>query len=644
MQKKWTLYVTVLAVMVSYSAFGEEALHSWVANALRKIPPKLEKAESLANQGDMANAKVFLGSAQTEWDQMHTSLRDKFKDDHPDIVAVRKQLEAVTAKVLGAAAAKKAAPKAEAPKVEASKKLHSWVANALGKIPPKLEKAESLANQGDMANANVSLGSAQREWDQMHTSFKGKFDENHPDIVAVRKQLEAVKAKMAGGAAAKVETPTSTVASDGPAITEPLPSTMVYEMKQYNKNLDWTIENAATMSINDARRYLEKEHNWHTKKEWSKGKFHPQHPDVLAMDAKVAEAKRLVQARVDKAEEAEGNLEGVLAVIKQNAEALDAVHKKAKWAIRSLGNSSSISKGDQYRAELEEARSAVERMNALLSPACAAVQDFRRQFPDMKEMEALVKNGLEARNAVQGVERYPELWLEEIGWEISTALDSMEGNLKTGGLEDLASKQGLEEILISNWAESAEENIVNRSSLLLEIIDVLLPELPETDQAVLPEFVQARQDALARGTAIRAEVAKVEVEARKIRKDMVDAKQQKLASARFPKSEYHGGKWDDAEKVIRKAFEAAIKDKQLLKIDIYRPWEELEKARWHNKAWEVNTYRYIGANCLTKLSSGKYMVYRMNFRNTKLTDGSWSTLEQWSVGHVYEMLEENINK
>ena len=64
---------------------------------------------------------------------------------------------------------------------------------------------------------------------------------------------------------------------------------------------------------------------------------------------------------------------------------------------------------------------------------------------------------------------------------------------------------------------------------------------------------------------------------------------------------------------VRKAFEAKIQDKKLLKIDIYSPWEEREEVKWRNNHWEVKTYRYVGANCLAKLKSGKFMVYRMNF-------------------------------
>ncbi len=643
MKKQWVIFVIAAAVVFTCDAFGEEKLHSWVANALGKIPPKLEKAENLASQGDMANAKVYLDSAQKEWDQMHISLRDKFKDDNSEIVAVRKQLEEVTAKVLGADAAKKVTSEVKTQE-EVPKKLDSMVAYSLKKIPPKLEKAQNLAKQGDIVNARVYLDSAQGEWQRIQTSYKDKFDENHPDVVAVRNQFKVVKTVIASGAAPKAETNAESSPIDGPAANDPLPSTMVYEMKQFNKALDRTLEEAPTMNIEKARQYLEKDHPWYLKKEWNRGKFNPQHPDILAMDAKVVAAKEAVAARVAKADDAEANLGVVLAAIKQNAEALKAAHEDAKWKVRSI--SSTISDGDQRKltVELEKTRGAVERVNALLPAAREAVTVFRKQYPDMKEMEDLVENGLEARNVVLQVERFPKNWLEEVGREVSTALDEAEGNIKMYGLDQLADIEGSDKARQDYAADSSEKHVIIFSSILLETIDVLLPELPESDKAVLPEFVQARQDALDRAAPMKRNIAKVEAAVRKVRSDIVDAEHRKLAAARFPQSEYHGGKWDDAEKLIRKAFETKIKDKKLLKIDIYLPWEVREEAKWRNDRWVIKTYRYVGANCLTRLASGKYIVYRMNFRNTKMADGSWSTLEQWSVGHVYEILQENIDK
>lgn len=524
-------------------------------------------------------------------------------------------------------------------------KLNGMVAYSLKKIPPALEKAEKLAAQGDLSNAKVYLESAQATWDMIHKDFKGKFDESHPDIVAVKNRLMALEAKIEGAPGPSEKASEDPGKTGGPAATEPLPSTMVYDMKQFGPVLDKAMNYVEVKQLDDARRCLEgAQMKWETKKEWNKGKFDPDHPDVVALDKRFADVAKAVGGLESKVSDMEGDLEGVLGAIRQNSEALKEAHDQAKWKVRQVSSLISDENETKMMAEMEKTRVSIERVNALLPGARTAVVEFRKQYPDMKELTKLVSDGRSARVAVEQVERFPKNWLEEVGREVTSALDEADKNIKMYGLGQLAEIEGGDKARQEYAADSAEQLVVIFSSLLLDTIDVLLPELPEADKAALPEFVAARKDALDRAAPMRVNIAKVEAAVRKIRKDMVDADHRKLAAARFPESEYHGGQWNDAEKAIRKAFEDKITDKQLLKIDIYAPWEVREEARWSNDHWDVKTYRYIGAHCLAKLGSNKCMVYRMNFRNTKLGDGSWSPLEQWSVGHVYEILEENIDK
>ena len=363
---------------------------------------------------------------------------------------------------------------------------------------------------------------------------------------------------------------------------------------------------------------------------------------MVALERRLAEVVKAVEGLAGKASGMAENLEGVLGVIRRNAKALKEAHDQAKWKVRSLSSLVSDEDDTKLLAEMAKARVAIERVNALLPGARAAVSAFRAQYPDMKELTRLVKDGRSARVAVEQVERFPKNWLADVGREVTAALDEAQKNIKMYGLDQLARIEGDDRSRRENAAETAERSVVIFSGLLLDIIDVLLPELPEADRAALPEFVKARKDALDRAAPMREDIAKVEAAVRKIRKDVVDAERRKLAAARFPVSEFRGGQWDEAEKMIRKAFEAKIRDKRLLKIAIHAPWEVREEARWRKDHWVVGTYRYIGASCLAKLDSNRYMVYRMNFRNTKRSDGTWSPLDQWSVGHVYEILEEHI--
>ena len=185
-------------------------------------------------------------------------------------------------------------------------KLNATVAYSLKKIPPRLEKAEKLADQGDLPNAKVSLEEAQKEWDMIHKDFKGTFDENHPDIVAVREQLKTVTAKVTGAAKPDKKDTAAPVKKGEPAATDPLPSTMVYEMKQIGTTLDKAEKYILTNNPHEARRVFDSAQlQWKTKKGWNKGKFNPKHPDVRILEARLAKVQKMVE-QLEETEEASG--------------------------------------------------------------------------------------------------------------------------------------------------------------------------------------------------------------------------------------------------------------------------------------------------------------------------------------------------
>lgn len=529
-------------------------------------------------------------------------------------------------------------------------KLNAMVAYSLKKVPPALEKADKLATQGDVQNAKVYLESAQKMWDMIHKDFKGKFDENHPDIVAVRKQLEAVKAKVEGSAAPKEETSAVPAATGGPTASEPLPSTMVYEMKQFG-NLERIMEYVEAMELQNAKDAMERAQiGWDTKKEWNKGKFNPNHPDVVALDARFAEVTKAVNALGSKADNAAGNLPAALEAVAGNSTRLYETYEQARTAIRDLSSlRSDFDRGSEddigkLRANMDAVRVLVERVNAILPGSLAAARAFRAQYPDLNALDKLVQDGYQAGQKVKRVEEFPVEWLREVSFVINEALDEAKNNIAQYGTDRLDRLQGSNETLKTSAANAAEHWVLDYSSIMLDMISTLLPELPTEAQASLPKLVAARQDFLKQAAAMEASMEPVAKAVSAIRKDVVDAASRRLEGARFPKSEYTGGEWSDAEKSIRAAWAKKVTDKELVKVAVYAPWETRAEARWVNDHWVVGTYRYIGANCLGKLSSGKYLTYRMLFRNTLQDDGKWSPLEQWSVGHVYEVLAKNIDR
>jgi len=536
------------------------------------------------------------------------------------------------------------------PAVCDAQKLDGRVAYSLGKIGPALDKAEKLLDQGDPRNAEAYFDTAQTEWEGIHRDFKDLFDPNHPDIVATRKRLEAVSARLKSPVTEDEGAPTAQPDDDAGA-AKPPPAAMAYVMKQIHAGLDAAEKSVAANDLRQAEASFDgAEARWKSQQEWNVGQYDPQHPDVVALVEKLNRVGASVRGLGAEAADAAEQLPLVLAAITQSVEMLQEAHDRARARIRRisslLGDYDRGMEDDFGKLRLEAARLRLitERINSLLPAAAAAAKAFREQFPDFSVLGDLVRDGAQAGQTVQRLEAFPANWLEEVGRLMDEALEMARENVDQYGLANLQALAGQDENVRTAAADGAEKWVMGFSSSLLDLIPLVLPELPKEAQAVLPELAKARADFLKRAAAMRDDIAKVSAAVREVRQDVVDAQQRRLAQARFPTSKYHGGQWDEAEKHIRKAWAKAGLDKQLIKIDIYLPWEERTEARWRNQRWIVGTYRYIGAHCLAKLPSDKYMVYRMSFRNTRQRDGTWSELRHWGVGHVYEILPQNIDK
>lgn len=549
-----------------------------------------------------------------------------------------------------------------------AEKLHSMVAYSLkNNVLPRLDKAENLIQSGDTHSAKSYLGSAQLQWQTIKKDFAGKYDTNHPDIVATQSRIDSITAKLTAAAKPATETApaaTATATSVPSALSTPPkaampaktstaasvsgqgePSAMMRRsMDQVDAGLDGTLDiiNAqnlkrATSSFKSDKIYMD------ALLSDFRGKYDQKHPDMVALTNKYIHVKAALDDLANQSAEATKNLSAVLSALTKSSDDLQQASDKASWGLRDLSSLISDEDTAKIHAQIQKILPDIERVYNLLPDAMASAKDFRKQYPDFGELSNLVKNGRVAGQKVEKLEKFPASWLDNSSWVIREALTEAQNNIQNYGLGKLGELEGSDESLKTHAANSAESLVIEFSSTLLDVIPVVYPELSAEVQALVPDIVKARKDAMVRVEQMRADIVKVTAAIQKIKKDVLDSEQRKIAQARFPKSQYHGGEWDEAENKIKKAWGDAIPDKSLLKIDIYRPWEVRDEARWIKDHWVINTYRYIGANCLAKLPGGKYRVYRMNYRNAQ-QDGGWSELKYWSVGHSYEILEENIDK
>ena len=643
-----SLLVVLLFVVSSFSALGAEKLSGVVAYNLRSIGPKLDKAENLLDRGDKPNAQANYDTAKQSWDAIHKDFKGQFDVNHPEIVAMQKRFDAIEAALKGGAAKPVPTP-APPPPGPAGQAPPAAMAYVMKQIQGNLDKTEQLLGRGDAPSAAANYSSAKMQWDTLVKDYAGKFDPNHPDVAAMNKRFGDLGAKLTAVGAPK-PTKTPEAAPPGVAGKAP-PAAMAYVMKQIDGSLDGAEEAHARLDLNSAQSsFVNAEKYWQAQLKDYRGQYDPAHPSVVALNAKYNRVKALIEGLEAKTTQAAKNLPAVLAAITDIQKRLYEGSEKFRIIARGMSsmmndyNNGREKDVNKLRLKVEELREQAEVVNALLPDGQAAATAFRKQYPDFKELEKLVRNGREAVQSVERLEKFPASWLESCSRLIDETLGMAGGYIKSNSVDEFKSIENLDKIIQTNKADHADFYVVELATFLVDIVPSIMPELPKAAQAQLPQFVKARQDFLKRAVPMRADIRKIGGEIGKIRKEVVDAEIRRLERARFPKTKFTGGQWSAAEKVIAPAWAEAIKDKKLVKLSIYLPWEERTEARWRNDQWVVGTYRYISANCLAKLSTGKYRVYRMTFRNTKQADGSWSPLKHWSVGHSYEILEGNINK
>lgn len=646
-----SLFLALLLVpgLVFNSAYCAEKLTGAIAYNMRQIGPRLEKAEKLLEAGDKHSAQSSYDTAKQSWDSILKDFKGQYDPKHPEIVAMQKRFDAIEARLKGGSAQPEPTPAVSPPSGPSDQAPPAAMAYSMKQVQANLDKTGQLLDQGDAANAASNLNSAKTIWETLKKDYDGKFDPNHPDVATLDQRFVDLRAKLsAAGAAKSASTPES--APPGTKGKAP-PAAMLYVMKQIDENLDAAQKDIDAMNLNSAQSYfVNAEMYWEAQKKDYKGQYDPAHPTVVALEAKYQRIEKKLQGIESRASDATKSLPMVLAAIEKVEKKINEANQKARASARDVSSlMGDYDRGmekdvDKLRLKVAELRERSETVNALLPEAYAAATAFRKQYPDFNEVERLVPNGWQATQAVERVEKFPDLWLSEGSRLVNEAISMAESNIKQFSVDRLKALAGQDKTIQTSTADNAEFYVVELSTFLLDVIPSIFPELPKEAQNQLPQFAKERQDSQKRVFPLRQEIQRIGAEIGKIRQEVVDAEKRKLERARFPKTEYTGGEWNVAKKEISKAYAEVVKDKKLIKMSIYLPWEIRSEARWRNDRWIVGTYRYIGANILAKLPDGKYRVYRMTFRNTKQPNGSWSPLKHWSVGHSYEILEANINK
>jgi hypothetical protein len=276
----------------------------------------------------------------------------------------------------------------------------------------------------------------------------------------------------------------------------------------------------------------------------------------------------------------------------------------------------------------------VDAANREVFSVCLLMDRINTQYPDTRQVYNVGPDGVDAAALIDNMNRVLKKWDDFRLSKATQYLEKSEGELMmvSQTMETLKTiPANVRGTLVGQHISALQS-----SKVLLDVVPALLPEPPEGMDKRTPEMEN-----------LVAKAAQVEEEYRKVESQMIELSdsadrelKKQLEEARFPKGLQRNAA---DEKEVLGAYKKVHGDVAIRRIGIKGDWQVKKEAYWKDNVLRFDTYRYIGVWIAQKTDSDKFFVYSLSFRKKLQPDGSWGPLEQWGVGHVYEILEKNID-
>lgn len=213
--------LAALFITAYLGAFGVSAANELSSNIMRRVNTANQSLDKVAEMIESGKADLTgseLKNAQQEYDNIHQYYGGTFDPKNPTLVKLKGRIDELTAKAQGAQEAPaKAKALAPAAKIEAkgepaaapataqqsspSKELSSNIRRRMKTIEGQLKTVEKLTAKGQ--DASVSIATARQEFKNIHDYYKGSFDPNDPELVALEARIDAAEKAMRSAVAAK---------------------------------------------------------------------------------------------------------------------------------------------------------------------------------------------------------------------------------------------------------------------------------------------------------------------------------------------------------------------------------------------------------------------------------------------------------
>lgn len=195
----------VLFLTIFFFNQGEANSQDLSANIMRRVNAAnldLDKAEEQIRTGKAEHAPAKLKSAQDEYDNIFNYYKGTFDPDHPTLVKLKERMDKVAAQLSkGLSQETKATDGTLTPKTNGKEGLSANIRRRLDKANSDLGIVYEAAAKGE--DAESYLNRARMEYKNIFQYYKGSFDPNHPDIVALKNRIDTAEQAMKAGIAKK---------------------------------------------------------------------------------------------------------------------------------------------------------------------------------------------------------------------------------------------------------------------------------------------------------------------------------------------------------------------------------------------------------------------------------------------------------
>ena len=197
-------HISFLALILTFFFINQTIVYSedLSTNIMRRVNAanlELDKADEQIRTGKSEHAPAKIKSARQEYDNIFNYYKGTFDPNHPVLVNLKDRMD----KIESLLSTNSSAPKSvdEVDKTEKSKDLSANIRRRIKSADIQLNWVNQRAAKGERDLG--SLNTAKSEYKKIFEYYKGSFDPDHPEIIALKNRIDAAEKAMKKGFARK---------------------------------------------------------------------------------------------------------------------------------------------------------------------------------------------------------------------------------------------------------------------------------------------------------------------------------------------------------------------------------------------------------------------------------------------------------